>query len=226
MATDSGTNTSEKETPWYGSVREDAPRGGALWAQWGVATTLGWTLAGLCIGAFVTEGNALQYAFLPLAAVGQWVILRQHFARASMWLVANVVGTLVAALAYVVLVSPQVLPPALLGPADSGARQGLSGVADGLALGVAQWWVLRGSVRGAERWILAAGAPLWLFFGLPVLGFGMEPVPMGPPVDLATRVIGFATTLGTVGILEGALTGGVLAWLVDQPRVWEDVEEE
>ncbi len=199
------------------------PRGGTLWAWWGVATTLGWTLAGLCIGLLVTEGNALQYAFLPLPAIGQWLILRRHFVRAGMWLVANVAATLVAALAYVVLLA---LPESLLGPVDSGMRQGLSGVADGLALGMAQWWVLRGSVRGAERWIFAAGAPLWLFFALPVLGFGTESVPLGPTVDMATRVLGFTTTLGTVGILSGALTGGVLAWLVDQPRLWEEVDDE
>ncbi|HEU5315262.1 MAG TPA: hypothetical protein VFX49_04090, partial [Chloroflexota bacterium] len=114
------------------------PRGMMLWAAWAGATALGWAVAGVAYALAGPRDDLVQYLFLPVSAVGQWLLLRRHFARASWWLVATAGGCAVAAGA---LAGLQALPESLAGPPDSGVRAGLSRVADGLSLGVAQWLV-------------------------------------------------------------------------------------
>lgn len=197
------------------------PRGAALWAWWAALTAAGWAAAGLLFGLAAPPGQGadlLQYVFLPISALGQWWLLRNHFARAGWWLVATVAGSAVAALA---LVGLEALPEQLVGPQDSGVRAGLSFVTDGLALGAAQWLVLRGNVRGAARWIGATGAPLWLF-GFQFLQRGFESMSAGDVAETADWVGSVATIYAVYGLLIGALTGAVLAWMVDQPRAWEE----
>src|SRR5688500_15235709 len=98
------------------------PRGAALWAWWAGLTAAGWTAAGFAFASLAPmRFDALQYVFLPLSALGQWWLLRQHFARASLWLVATAAGSALAALGLVTL---DVLPEALLGPRMNGVRAG------------------------------------------------------------------------------------------------------
>jgi len=203
------------------------PRGAALWAWWAALTAAGWAAAGLLFGLATRaapEGQGadlMQYVFLPISGLGQWWLLRHHFGRAGWWLVATAAGSAVAALALAALTA---LPEQVVGPQDSGVRAGLSFVTDGLALGIAQWLVLRGNVRGALRWIGATGAPLWLF-GFQFLQHGFNSMGAAGATDVAEAVdwVGSVATIYAVyGLLIGALTGAVLAWMVDQPRVWEE----
>jgi hypothetical protein len=200
-------------------ARTGSPRGATLWAWWACTTAIGWALAGLGMGIFAPEsGSVAQYAFIPISAIGQWLILRRHFAQASLWIVATVAGTAIAAFASVVLLA---LPGTVFGAGKSGVRVGISSLIDGLAIGGAQWYVLRNNVRGAERWILAAAAPLWLA-ALIQLGFGFDTVPEMAQTTLLARAVDSAVSVGIIGLMVGTLTGGVLAWMVDQPRAWEE----
>ena len=199
------------------------PRGALLWALWAAATAAGWAAAGLCLGLMprgVTP--AAEYVFWPLSAVGQWLVLRRHFARAGVWLGATVAGIGVAALAYALL---QTLPAELVGPLNSGVRVGLSLFIDGLALGVAQWLVLRNNVRGTARWIPAVAAPLWML-ALQEFNRGAEPYVPQDPSEFGGPLVVAVTNLTFIGLFIGTLTGAVLAWLVDQPRVWEYAGED
>ena len=168
--------------------------------------------------------DAAQYLFLPLSALGQWWLLRQHFARASLWLVATAIGSALAALGLITL---EALPEALAGPRLNGVRAGASFLVDGLALGAAQWVVLRGTgvgsgnVRGTARWILATVAPL-LYFALPALMQGFTPLPEPPSMEREEWIAYVAQQFGVLGVAVGATTGGVLAWLIEQPRKDEE----
>ncbi len=193
---------------------ERTPAGAALWAWWAAATAAGWGLAGALIGATISEvGSPWQYVFVPLSAAGQWLVLRRRFARASLWLVATAAGAAVAGLAYAVLLA---LPAAIAGPPTSGLRLGLSTLVDGVALGVAQWLVLRRAVRGAGWWIPATMAPLWLF-GLLDLSRGLEPATIPAGLTTAERVQLNGINAAIIGLFMGAVTGGVLMQLVRQP---------
>lgn len=204
-----------REESWERQRVERQPNGFSLWGWWIVATAAGWALAGALIGAFVdSTGSPLQYSFLPLTALGQWLILRRHFAQASWWIVATIGGALVAGIAYTVILG---LPAEQFGPPTSGARIGLSTIVDGLALGVAQWLVLRGNVPGTRWWIPAAAGPLWLFAAIE-LDRGTEAAELLESFSYSDQIALAATSLGIVGALVGMVTGGVLMWLVEQPR--------
>jgi hypothetical protein len=194
---------------------ERPPAGAALWWWWVLATTAGWLLAGALIGLVGLEvDDPRLYLFVPLTAVGQWLVLRRRFARASIWLLATAGGVAIAAVAYLVILA---LPASLLGPRTSGVRAGLSSMADGAALAMTQWLALRGTVRGASRWIPAAMAPLW-FFGSLALSQGTAPVEPPVGLDLAEQVQLAAINAGMQGLALGALTGLVLIQLVREPR--------
>lgn len=190
--------------------------GGTLWAWWTLATTLSWAVAGGLMNAFISEpSSALQYLFLPLVAVGQWLVLRRHFARASWWLIATAGGALVAGIFYGLITH---LPIEELGPASSGVRVGLSTLFDGVSLGTAQWLVLRGNVSHTEWWIPAVAGPLWLF-GFLELDRGRAPTELPPAaLSLADQISMAAMSLGLMGLLVGVSTGVILTWLVEQPR--------
>ena len=199
------------------------PRGAVLWAWWAAITTAGWTAAGFALATLAPlRVDAVQYLFLPISAIGQWWLLRQHFARASVWLVATAAGSALAALGLITL---EALPEAVAGPRESGLRVGLSFISDGVALGVAQWLALRGvgrpSVRGTERWILATVAPL-LAMALPMLSQGLAPLTDLAPIERTEWVEHVTQLYGIYGLLIGAATGGVLAWLIEQPRAEEE----
>ena len=214
----------EEESPQEGRIIpvQAEPRGGALWAFWAAATAAGWAVTGACAGVLAQESaGVLLYAFVPLSAVGQWLVLRRHFAWASVWLAATIGGTLVAAAAFAILLA---LPEELLGPPTSGVRYGISTIIDGFALGIAQWLVLRQNVGGMDRWIPATGIPLWMR-AFSELQRGFQPPPANEVLDVleyGDRIAILALDLGVVGLLIGSLTGSVLAWMVDQPRKWED----
>ena len=198
------------------------PRGAALWAWWAAITAAGWTLAGLAFASLAPmRYDVAQYLFLPISALGQWWLLRQHFARASIWLLATIAGCALAALGLLAL---DALPESLAGPRQNGVRSGLSFLVDGVALGVPQWLALRGAggnVRGTARWILATVAPL-AYFAVPLFTQGFTQLPEPPSLEREEWVSLVTQQFGIYGLLVGAATGGVLAWLVEQPRVHEE----
>ncbi len=160
------------------------------------------------------SATPLQYVFVPLTALFQWLLLRRHFARASWWLLATAVGSVVAGLFYAGLLA---LPEATFGPPTSGLRSGISDLTDGFALGVAQWLILRRSVRGAERWIPATVSPLAIFGWLDFQR-GREAAEAIGFLTPGARVALAATNTAILGLLIGVLTGALLMRLVEEPR--------
>ena len=202
---------------WWEEEGEDErePSGADLLRYWVAATAAGWALAGVLLAAVLPDPSTLwQYAFYPISAVGQWLILRRRFARASLWLVATVAGVAVAAAGAAVVFR---LPASALGAPNSGLRGGVSTFFDGLALGMAQWLVLRRTVRDAERWIPAAAAPFWFFALLALLQGGGSPEAIAD-MTRAMLVTASGVQFAILGALVGAGTGAVLVGLVRRPR--------
>jgi len=186
------------------------------------------TLAGVVIGILsiltLVSGLALAGASTLLvgsiggAALGaslgiaQWLVLRRHIRSAGWWVVASTVGG-IAGVALGMLLSDALGP--LIGVAlDGAARPRASdprlllsravagagvGAVIGLALGGAQWLVLRQHVRSAGWWIGVSGFG-WMI-GLSI-GAGL--------LDL----VGILGSLLLIGILSGVLTGWQLPRLL------------
>ncbi len=200
---------------------ERSPSGVALWFWWTVATVLGWALAGAGVGAVFQQSDAtpLQYVFVPLIALFQWLLLRRHFARASWWLVATAGGTLMAALIYAALLA---LPESAFGAPTSGLRTGTSDLTDGIAIATAQWLVLRRTVRGASLWLPATISPLALFGWLDYQR-GAAAAELIDNLSRQDQIGLAAVNTAIIGLFVGVLTGAVLMRLVEEPRHAEDV---
>ena len=204
----------------------------SLWGWWVAANTVGETVglgatAAVAVavagagetgrtGAMVAATAALVAAgaFEGLAVgVAQWSVLRSALTalRARRWIVATVVGALVAWLLGVV---PATLgggagtaeaPP--FGQAVQLVLAAVMGLVLGPVLGVPQWRVLRRHVPRASRWVLA-NAVAWAA-GMPVVFFAAGSV----PADASPRHIAFVVVAAcaAAGAVVGAIHG---AWLV------------
>ena len=113
--------------------RRDRPLFAVFWFQWIMASTLGWLL------------GQMLFPYLPVIAGGvgvgvlQWPVLYRRLDRAWRW-------PLVTAPAWIggsilLMLTPPAWQPLL------------SGALPGLAVGLAQWLILRRAVRWAGWWI-------------------------------------------------------------------------
>ena len=144
----------------------------ALLFQWMVATTVGWIL-----GVMLFPGLSLLAAGVFIC-VFQAIILKGHIARPLRWVQASLAGWGFGYLLVVLLV-----PPGL---------EALQGLLLGLAIGTAQWLVLRGALHWAAWWI---------------------PFSVMAWVTGLTLLPGFFLT----GTIAGALTGLALEILLRNP---------
>lgn len=192
-------------------------------AVWVFATVVG-VLIGILSTLTLVTGLALTGAATVLigsiggAALGgvlgaaQWLVVRRHFPSAVWWIVASAAGGILG-VAVGTVVSEALRP--LIGTfldeatrsrstgsmiwGSSAIAGGVAGSVIGVALGTAQWLVLRRHFPSAQVWIVAS----WLGWmcGL-TIGAGL--------LDL----VGIFGSLLIIGIFSGVTTGAVLAKLV------------
>jgi hypothetical protein len=181
----------------------------ALLAAWILASCAGWA-AGVAIGLLVTylasqvpwlnEDRVLAYAMLTGLGIAlgaaQAVVLRHFLPRAGRWVGATLAGYLLGLLI-------------ILG--GNAARLAQEGLWDdvvllallGSAIGVCQWWILRGRYRHAGLWVVAT-----------VVGFLSLLWMISDPAHSMGEFLIKTTALGT---LTSIVPGAVLVWLVGQP---------
>jgi hypothetical protein len=181
------------------------PSARVAWHWWVLATAIGWvvimTLAGR-VGILVGEaviGNGPVGAVIGMLLGGlilgaaQWLALRPLLAQPTAWVLATVVAV-GAAMIIGLLVDAAV--PAIAGYGGP--------VALAIALGVAQWLVLRSVVPRAEIWAVATIVSLLVGFVLFLL--------VRPVVDL--RSVGVGLVIDAVaGLIYGLGTGLAWTWL-------------
>ena len=158
---------------------------------WLLATMLGFS-GGAALAVLITQtiDQALVFAGL-LGGLAQWLVLRRRLAKADWWLLATSLGVLLGAgLGLLCLV---------FGPWGSGMALALA--VAGAVLGLLQWLVLAGQVKGAGFWIIATmlGYILGGLIGLAVCQL---------PTLQALGAVGSATAMAmslssTVGMMTG-----------------------
>jgi hypothetical protein len=181
---------------------ERAQVGKAIWLWWVLVSTLGFLIGGTvgtALGGalFSAEGNvvALAVAFAVTGAgtgTAQWLVLRQHLARAGWWILATAICF------------------ALFGVVDGAdaVRFAAIFVVVGAVVGVAQWLVLRQHLSQAGWWVMAST----LSFAL----FGVAPSVFEAVFGTIGFVVGVVVVL-TIVSMYGGITGAVLVWLLRQP---------
>ena len=181
--------------------------GWGFWLQWVLASTVG-IFVGFIVGfplSLLTSdvlGEPLGYSFGGIVigigvGVLQWLVLRRRISGMGWWVLTSAAGGLI-------------LPAAFEGLSQSlesyGLPLGWTGVValGGAVTGTLQWLVLRGQVSRAGWWVLAS-----------TVGWGLG----------MTAAIAFSWGVGdsdfralvVTGAVLGAVTGGVLVWLLRQP---------
>ena len=177
-----------------------------LWLWWVFANTAGFLLGcalGLALhpvaiavartlAVGVTDDQRITMGMIPTIgislAIAQWLTLRRHLPQARWWVLATIVGWIVAAGVFATVVPVGFAPRLVEYVVSFGIL--------GLALGITQWPVLRRQVPHAGWWILAS-----------LVGWGVLPLVFG-------RAIASAGELAAVVALSPAITGFVLVQLL------------
>ena len=151
-----------------------------LWFEWIMATTMGWLIGSLLFAglAFLISGYVV--------ALSQFFVLNQHIHKAWRWIIASGLGWTAGWFVSYLLVPKEL--------------DVLSSLVLGLALGVAQWWILRKEFAWAGWWI-----------PLSILGW--------------TAGISLLPGIFSTGALAGAVPGAALALLVRHPKLGAMLEQ-
>ncbi|HEX6290148.1 MAG TPA: hypothetical protein VFZ66_13220 [Herpetosiphonaceae bacterium] len=198
--------------------------GRALWVRWVVAMTFG-ELLGFAIPAMVgvlaaVIGLTDQARYLPLVIAGagegavlalaQWWAFHRFIPELERrdWVIAT---ALAAAFAW----SLALLPSSVSGLMEVALPVRIvGGVVLALAfvtsIGGAQWFVLRQHVARAGWWVLANAIAWPVGVAVPVVALSLL------PDDASALLMSSAGLVGglLMGTVVGALTGGVLVWLL------------
>lgn len=172
-------------------------------ALWVLPTTLGWG-AGFAICQLI---KADQPSCIPIdgailgscLGIAQWFFLRQSAFIAKSWIVASILG--LSAGKAVADFLAQIAPAPLSG--------GLGGLVIGVALGFAQWFVLRRQAVKSGWWLLA-NAIAW-GIGWSIISLVDEP---GGEASAGAYLIG-----GIGAMIAGAITGTSLTRLLSPRQV-------
>ena len=181
------------------------PASRAFWLQWMAATAVG-LAAGMAtlfagLGAALRTAPPLLFGVVLGSVLGtacgtaQWLVLRRRVRGAGMWVPATVAAW---ALFWALNMA------GAFGQGSGVGGRVLEGLGHGALfgglLGVAQWWVLRGTARGA-RWWVPASVVGWAVSA--ALGDGLKAALGGEgPIDLA---VGLAAGAAVTGACLGRL---------------------
>jgi hypothetical protein len=165
----------------------------------------------LTIGAFNASGPILFVSFIASHAVAQALALRPYVDWHMRWLQFTLLGMVLGMLATFPLLAR--LDPLGVNEIIAGAATHISG---GAALGVVQWFALRGHVNRAFLWI-PLSACLW----------GVLATLWYPLYDVAWLPGRLPITFAGEGELRGLLrqtasaalvTGPILLWMLRRPK--------
>jgi hypothetical protein len=155
--------------------------------------------AGFYVGALSDAlGNMLKYALVGIEigmVVGfmQWLVLRRHLPGMGWWIPTNSAGLCCLL---------------IMGPIDAPlVTAGIIALC-GAVTGILQWLVLRGKVSRAG-WLILANAASWGLLCLLIMNL--------PSSNLGGDLMAMLLMTTAVAML-GAVTGGVMVWLLRQRK--------
>jgi hypothetical protein len=215
-------------------------KGWIFWLQWSLVSALGWAVGwalgapigdlisrpvGAAMGVPIAEvlGGAATWTVIGIVmGAAQWMVLRRQMESVWGWILATAIG--LASMGSVKWSQGLIIDGLFsetLGQVEAvgwGAVFPLVGIGigllfeglTGLAVGTAQWLVLRQRVRKADCWIPISVLG-WAFGLLVIATVGLI---LGEPGE--RTMFWVVSTIG--GITPGAITGAGLVWLLSKDR--------
>jgi hypothetical protein len=141
---------------WRGAIviSSERPRTGWRFFLWWMLTFLGFPLGGvlalLVVGSIEGAATGALAGALAGMVIGaaQWLVLRRYLSMEPWWIVATALGVAIG----------DGVGALLTGAGTEIGDLLVTGLVTGVAVGVSQWALLRGRVRAANLWVLAAVA--------------------------------------------------------------------
>jgi hypothetical protein len=178
--------------------------GWGFFVLWVLMNAFGGALSLIAADAFWNVGiDVFWVTFWTLAGLAQWIAVRKYVQKAGWWILASVIGGIMAqATIYVI--------------GSIANDMGLFNVPVlvyfvmmGISVGLAQWLALRKHVRKAGWWILT-------------IAIGVSAVFEGIPAMIEALGIGYSALFfalygALLGAVSGIITGPVLLWLLRHP---------
>jgi hypothetical protein len=201
---------------------ERAQVGWGFWLWWVLANTVGFAVGfsvgftvGMAVGEALSEGVGFSVPGAVVVAVAgasvgivQWLVLRQQVSRAGWWVLASIVSFVVGETVGEVVGETVVFALGFTWYEAVAFAEAVIFAVVGASVGIAQWLVLRQQVSRAGWWVLAS-----------IVGFVVS-IAMGRAVGFTLyEAVAFAEAVvfAVVGAGYGAITGGVMVWLLRQP---------
>ena len=188
--------------------------------RWVLLTLAGWVIGfplGFILGELALDNAGIEICVGAMVGLMQWFALRRVVKHSGFWILASIAGFIVsasihAAACYYLKTSDD------LGNPTGILMWTLSFILGGTLTGLLQQRILRHQVRRSGWWVPASAAGWGLsLIGLATAYFVLPTGRKGPApfVWLLIRNL-IVPTMGTV--LLGIVTGGVLIWLLRQPK--------
>jgi hypothetical protein len=189
--------------------------------RWVLLTTAGWAIGfplGFILGELALDNAGIEICVGAMVGLMQWLVLRRVVKKAGFWVLASITGFIVSSSIHTAACYFWKIPDDL-GHLPGVMAWTLSFILGGTLTGLLQQPILRRQVC-RSGWGVPASAAGWglsviglaiIYFILPVMGKGPAPF-----VLLLIRNLIVPTVLGA-GLL-GIVTGGVLIWLLRQPK--------
>lgn len=208
-----------------------------LWVLWVTATGAGYALGQVVGFGGVTGENDAIIAFFPiflavegtLAGAAQWLILRRKLKQTIWWVPATGLGMSVGWLVAWLSLDPilRALSP-LVGETNleywriSGLTSSFVWALMGAVIGLSQWVVLTGKVRGAGWWIITS---LLAWGSANKITQWAEFTPLMEPFYGRGNHVGYEAVTGAIaGAVTGAVTGIALVLLLLNTKTVEKAE--
>ncbi|NJK28979.1 MAG: protein kinase [Acaryochloris sp. SU_5_25] len=179
--------------------------GWKLWMVWLLSCAVGEAVLNASLaGVEVTNHVGFGIAGAIGGALGgvlQWFILRRYFARASWWILATTLGAAVGNIVWSIVIFAQISD----GSDSNRARIIIISALYFGVNGILQWLILRRHFFKAGWWVLVS------ILGGTLAGAAYAILPPSSDTNLAAYG-------AMAGATYGAVTGGVLIWLLRQPK--------
>ncbi len=160
---------------------------------WNLANTLPWIAAGMVYRYLLPITPLAWVCACLFVGFAQWLVLQRYIAGIQQWAVATFLGGIIGFMGFAASILATVVVPLLTG----------------IAVGIAQWLVLRHKLTAAFWWIVATTVGAIVGMALGYLGPSLFSFSASNAIENTVFVVGVGIQVGS-----SLVTGVTMLWLL------------